>query len=155
MDYKRTQEGRTVAAKYGDILHLSRPEPSCRHPRMPVENRAKIFSPFAALRGYEEEIAEEGWKRTRVPKKLLPEEDAEHISEILSRIKKGSRITAVYFKEDTLHPATPPLGTYETVTGTVVRIEPEFRKLRISDGETETDIGFDELEAVDLNNSFD
>ena len=58
-DYKKSKEGRMVAAKYADILHLSRPEPSFRHPRMARFNRAKIFSPFAALRGYEEGIAEE------------------------------------------------------------------------------------------------
>ena len=61
-DYKNSAEGRIVTAKYQDILHLSRPEPSYRHPRMPVAGRAKIFSPFSALRGYEEEIAEEDWK---------------------------------------------------------------------------------------------
>ncbi len=60
MDYKNTPEGRTVQSKYGKILHASRPEPPHNHPRMPMSNRAKIFSPFAALRGYEDEIASEG-----------------------------------------------------------------------------------------------
>ena len=68
-DYKDTKEGRIVAAKYADILYLSRPEPSILHPRMSVSNRAKIFSPFAALRGYEEEIAEE--KQNPWTKKLI------------------------------------------------------------------------------------
>ena len=60
MDYKNTPEGRSVQNKYGKILHASRPEPPHDHPRMPMSNRAKIFSPFAALRGYEDEIASEG-----------------------------------------------------------------------------------------------
>ena len=60
MDYKNTPEVRTVQSKYGKILHASRPEPPHNHPRMPMSNRAKIFSPFAALRGYEDEIASEG-----------------------------------------------------------------------------------------------
>ena len=59
MDYKNTPEGRTVQSKYSKILHTSRPEPPHNHPRMPMSNRAKIFSPFAALRGYEDEIASE------------------------------------------------------------------------------------------------
>ena len=67
-DYKNSKEGRIVAAKYADILHKSRPEPSFKHPRMSLSNRAKIFSPFAALRGYEEEIADEKWKQMRVSK---------------------------------------------------------------------------------------
>ena len=29
-----------------------------KHPRMSIANRAKIFSPFAALRGHNEKIAE-------------------------------------------------------------------------------------------------
>lgn len=60
MDYKNTPEGKAVQNKYGKILHASRPEPPHNHPRMPMSNRAKIFSPFAALRGYEDEIASEG-----------------------------------------------------------------------------------------------
>lgn len=58
-DPKDTPEGRAVAEKYGDILPLARPEPSPKHPRMALGNRAKIFSPFAALRGFDEELSRE------------------------------------------------------------------------------------------------
>ena len=51
MDYKNTPEGRAVQSKYADLLSLSRPAPI--KSRMTIQNRAKIFSPFAALRGYE------------------------------------------------------------------------------------------------------
>ena len=67
-DYKNTQEGRIVSQKYADILYLERPVPSAKHPRMSVANRAKIFSPFAALRGFDDEISEEGAQTLRVPK---------------------------------------------------------------------------------------
>ena len=40
---------------YADILNLPRPEPA-RHKRMPAENRAAQFMPFAALTGYEDAI---------------------------------------------------------------------------------------------------
>lgn len=43
--------------KYREIADMDRPEIS-GHPRMSMDNRAKIFSPFAALKGYEEAIAE-------------------------------------------------------------------------------------------------
>ena len=33
-DFRNTKEGRNVAQKYADILHLSRPEPPVKHPRM-------------------------------------------------------------------------------------------------------------------------
>ena len=67
-NYKNTPMGKAVQKKYADILHGSRPEPSYRHPRMTLSNRAKIFSPFAALRGYEEEIAAEGEEHLKVTK---------------------------------------------------------------------------------------
>ena len=52
---------RDVEGKYKDIIDKSRPqhdedEFEARHPRMPREARAKIFAPFAALKGYEEAI---------------------------------------------------------------------------------------------------
>lgn len=149
-DYKNSAEGRSVTAKYQDILHLSRPEPSYRHPRMPVAGRAKIFSPFAALRGYEEEIAEEEWKKKRVPKKLLSEEKSLQISALLSHVEKGTHLTVRYFKADMRHSATPPLGIYKEVSGIVTRIDSVFQKLIISDGETETVISFDSLAEIKL-----
>lgn len=60
-DYKHTPAGQLVARKYADILDKQRPqsEQSLRkHPRMPLQNRAKIFAPFAALRGYEDKLDE-------------------------------------------------------------------------------------------------
>lgn len=102
MSSKKEQSPSMTAAKYADILHLARPKPSHLHPRMQVENRAKIFSPFAALRGYEEEIAEEGWKKTRVSKKELSEEDIDRLSGLLRRIRSGMTVTVRYFQEDTV-----------------------------------------------------
>lgn len=99
MSSKKEQSPSMTAAKYADILHLARPKPSHLHPRMQVENRAKIFSPFAALRGYEEEIAEEGWKKTRVSKKELSEEDIDRLSGLLRRIRSGMTVTVRYFQE--------------------------------------------------------
>ena len=51
--------------KYDDIINLKRPEHngdafSYKHPKMSRENRAKIFAPFAALKGYEEAIDDTG-----------------------------------------------------------------------------------------------
>lgn len=147
-DYKNTKEGRIVAAKYADILHLSRPEPSIRHPRMSVSNRAKIFSPFAALRGYEEELAEEKRMQMRVTKKFLSEEEAAELSDCLLQVKKGMVISIRYFKEDTEHPAIPPLGTYETANGKVEVIDGVFRQITISNGSAKVTIPFDDLKEV-------
>ena len=46
-----------MSGKYDDILYLPHPT-SVRHPRMPISERAAIFSPFAALTGHAGAIAE-------------------------------------------------------------------------------------------------
>ena len=45
-----------MSGKYDDMLHLPHPT-SARHPRMPISERAAIFSPFAALTGHAGAIA--------------------------------------------------------------------------------------------------
>ena len=54
---------RDATEEYKDIIDKERPvhdgdEFEARHPKMSRENRAKIFAPFAALKGYEEAIDE-------------------------------------------------------------------------------------------------
>ena len=46
-----------MSGPYDDIIHLSHPT-SARHPRMPISDRAAIFSPFAALTGHAAAIQE-------------------------------------------------------------------------------------------------
>ena len=40
-----------MSGKYDDIINLPYPT-SAKHPRMPISDRAAIFSPFAALTGH-------------------------------------------------------------------------------------------------------
>ncbi len=40
-----------MSGPYDDIINLPHPT-SKRHPRMPIRDRAAIFSPFAALSGH-------------------------------------------------------------------------------------------------------
>lgn len=145
-DYKNTQEGRNAARKYGDILHGSRPEPSCKHPRMSLSNRAKIFSPFSALRGYEEEIAAEGEEHLKIAKMELSEEDKGKLSDKLLQVKKDMEVTVCFFEADDVEPAifdTPAeparsathLGNYRTVTGIVNLIDSVYRELKINTGD--------------------
>ena len=142
-NYKNTLMGKAVQKKYADILHGSRPEPSYRHPRMTLSNRAKIFSPFSALRGYEEEIAAEGEEHLKVTKIELSEEDKGKLSDKLLQVKKGMEVTVCFFEADDVEPAifgTPskpatPLGRYRTIAGTVERIDPIYRELQFSTGD--------------------
>ena len=45
-----------MSNKYDDIINLSH-HISTKHPQMSLEARAAQFAPFAALTGYEDEIA--------------------------------------------------------------------------------------------------
>ena len=107
MDYNSTPEGKAVQSKYGKILLASRPEPPHNHPRMPMSNRAKIFSPFVALRGYEDEIASEGRDLLKGNRIELPEEGKQALSQKISQLRKGQEITIKYFTD----------GYYENIAG--------------------------------------
>ena len=96
-DFRNTKEGRNVAQKYADILHLSRPEPPVKHPRMALSNRAKIFSPFAALRGFDDEISSEGASKLLVKKVELSDEEKNTLSDKLLQVKKGMKVVVRYF----------------------------------------------------------
>ena len=125
-DFKNTKEGRTVARKYADILHLSRPEPPVKHPRMALSNRAKIFSPFAALRGFDDEISSEGVSKLLVKKVELSDEGKNDLSDKLLQVKKGMKVVVRYFVR-----STENTGKYISLTGTVVMIDPVYRELKV------------------------
>ena len=121
-DFKNTKEGRNVAQKYADILHLSRPEPPVKHPRMALSNRAKIFSPFAALRGFDDEISSEGASKLLVKKVELSDEEKNK----LLQVKKGMKVVVRYFMK-----TAESTGKYISLTGTVVMIDPVYRELKV------------------------
>ena len=130
-NYKNSKIGRETAQKYGDILEMERPqtEESLRkHPRMTLQNRAKIFSPFSPL----------------VTKRILTEEEMSALSDRLMQVTKGMTITVRYFKEDTAHPEVPAVGNYITLTGKADRIDPVFRTLQVGD----TVVPFEDLVEV-------
>ena len=131
-DYKNSKEGRIVSQKYADILYLERPVPSAKHPRMSVANRAKIFSPFAALRGFDDEISEEGAQTLRVSKAELSEEEKSALSARLAGLRRGMTVTVRYFVPDLCCPADPPAGRYRTATGTVQAMDPIAQTLRLA-----------------------
>ena len=75
----------TIAA-YQDILHCSRPV--SKRPKMSVENRAKLFTPFAALRGFDIEILTTEQDRLLVPQVLLSA-DQQEANRQAQRIREG------------------------------------------------------------------
>lgn len=134
-NYKNSKIGQETAQKYGDIIEMERPqteESLHKHPRMTLQNRAKIFSPFAALRGYDEQLAAEKQRTERVTKRILTEEEMSALSDRLMQVTKGMSITVRYFKEDTAHPEVPAVGNYITLTGKAENIDTVFHILQIN-----------------------
>ncbi len=127
----------TAEKKYGNIIGMDRPEPIeilRKYPRQPMSERAKIFSPFAALRGHGERLSEEDDRLLLVERAELNEEDQKALSEKLADLKKGDEITLTYFE-----PAeeTQGLGRYETISGTLLEVDPALKRLRLRKDEAE------------------
>lgn len=116
---------------YEDILHLSRPE-SPRHAKMANRDRAAQFSPFAALTGYSQAIAEAG--RLTQPRRYLTEEETAKLNDRLLYLARNNvppqEITVTYFQPDLRKPG----GAYLSVTGTVKKIDPYQKVVILSDG---------------------
>lgn len=130
IDYRDTTEGKIAKQKYADILFQSRPEPSYKHPRMDLQNRAKIFSPFAALRGYDEEIAAENKDSLLAPKLDMSEESKEALGLKLKKIQKGMVVSVSYFAPSKkLSENSESLGTYINVEGTVSQIDFVYQRI--------------------------
>ena len=110
-----------------------------------MSQRAKIFSPFTALKGFEEAIDEK--VRVYVEKRELNDEEQEALETALAklheltknlRVAKENRVTATvtFFVPcaDENHEAYGHGGTYECYTGIVWKVDPLLtRSLLIGD----------------------
>lgn len=101
---------------------------------MPIEERAKQFMPFAALRGLPEALATK--EKVLVPKIELSPEMAEELDRKMHLIAKGKMATVVYFCN----------GEYIKLTGLVARIDETSRLLQI----VNTKIPFADILQVEL-----
>lgn len=102
---------------------------------MPIEQRAKQFAPFAAIRGLQEAL--ERMERVVVEKVELSEEMAEELNWKMQMIKGGELVTVVYFSGE----------QYLKKTGIVARINQNSRIIQIVD----TRISFDDLYDLEIN----
>ena len=139
--------------KYTDVLQRGRPQHGKwdsfqrRHPPMTVEHWAKIFSPFDALDGFDERIAEKEVVyacRTE----LSPDDQAEldRRLDILRNLTYNSRMARenrVMVRVISFVPCTDEnhfafriaAGKYETTAGMVLRVEPDSLRLRTENGD--------------------
>ena len=119
----------TLAA-YQDILYCSRPV--SRHPKMSVENRAKLFTPFSALRGFDIEILTQEQDRLLMPQISLASDREEEIYRLLNGLHQGDWATVTYFVP-VKHIAQQLLGEYTVVSGEVKRVD-DVEQLLVLEG---------------------
>lgn len=99
-----------------------------RHP-MSVQDRAKQFMPFAALKGLPEALAAK--EKIVVPKIEMSPEMEEELDRKMRLLKRGQMVTVTYFCH----------GDYLKTTGIVARIDESCRLLQIVD----TKIAFEDI----------
>lgn len=117
--------------QYDDILH--RPHPtSAKHPRMPIRDRAAIFSPFAALTGHSAAIAETA--RLTEQKIELDEDRRTELDEkqriLEETIAQQPEVTVTWFQPDDRKDG----GSYVTTTGNLKRTDGVERVMVMTDG---------------------
>lgn len=104
--------------------------------KMPREERAKQFMPFAALKGYPEALRKK--EKITVPKVELSEDAMQELDRKLRRVQKNDIITVIYFCK----------GEYLKQTGMVSRIDVTARVLKV----VYTRISFDDILDVEGEN---
>ena len=112
-------------SNYDDIIHLPYPR---KPQRMSNYDRAAQFSPFAALTGHAEAIAETA--RLTDSAIELGEDGIAMLNEKLTALQPGQGITAVYFRPDSRKAG----GAYVRHTGAFKRVEPHRDVLVFTDG---------------------
>ena len=120
-----------MSGPYDDIIHLPHPT-SSKHPRMPIADRAAIFSPFAALTGHVSAIAETARLTDR---RVEPDEDARaeldrRQAVLLEQIDQHPEVTVTWFQPDEKKDG----GAYVITTGRLKKIDEVERVLFLTDG---------------------
>ena len=113
--------------RYDDIIHLDRPV-SSRHAPMSRLNRAAQFSPFAALTGYDDAIAET--ERLTTPRIELDDSRRAILSDRLARLRRGDEAAITYFVYDEYKSG----GAYVTVSGPVKTVDPVTHTVTMQEG---------------------
>lgn len=119
------------ASPYEDIMALPH-HTSAAHPRMPVRERAAQFSPFAALTGYEDAVAEAGRltaERIELEADKLAQLDR-RLALLMDRACETPEISLVRFVRDRKKPG----GAYVSLTGRYKKTDEYERAVVLTDG---------------------
>ena len=116
---------------YKDILYLEHPEPK-NHRRQPIETRAGMFAPFAALVGYGEQVKEtERYTSSEIylddEEKVLLDEKLNYILFHLNDVE----VEIIYFLKDKKKSG----GKYITKIGKIKKIDNYKNEIVFDDNE--------------------
>ena len=122
-----------MSGPYDDIIELPHPT-STKHSRMPISDRASIFSPFAALTGHGDAIQETA-RLTETRIEL--DEDTKAVLDLKQQIWADKRdewpeASVGWFRPDEKKDG----GQYVTTTGQLKKVDDIERTLRLVDGTT-------------------
>ena len=120
-----------MRGKYDDILHLPHPT-SAKHPRMPISERAAMFSPFAALSGHGAAIQETARlteQRMELDADAKADLDRRQVV-LLEHISERPEITVTWFQPDQWRDG----GAYLTTIGQLKKLDVIQRVLILMDG---------------------
>lgn len=120
-----------MADRYDDIIRLSHPT-STRHPRMPISDRAAIFSPFAALAGHGAAIAETARLTDR---RMELDEDSKAKLDLKQQmlaevIDQQPEVTVTWFRPD----GRKDGGSYVSTAGRLKKVDCMERVMVLADG---------------------
>lgn len=126
---------------YDDIINLPYPQEDwnfrMKHPRMSVENRAKIFSPFAALRGHSAVIAATAEKKLAIQQDDLMEDSRMELDENLMALAqalqegKNPIVSIAYFEQDLS--MAEGRGCYRKAEGKVMKLDLTSRFIQVEE----------------------
>ncbi len=137
-----------VMTKYGDIIDLPH-HVSAKRGHMSLYDRAAQFSPFAALTGYGDAIAEEDRQTTG---RIVDEEKLDSLNEkihyLMETLSSGHNMDdieteVIYFIPDERKDG----GSYDSIRGKLKRIDEIRRKMIFSDGSA---VSFDDIYDINI-----
>ena len=106
--------------------------------KMSISERAKQFAPFSPLSGLEAALAER--EKRKEPKRILDEDAASALNDVLTSLKRGDVITVFFYNSE--------LKCYEQVEGAVNIIDQLKSRLFVCGRE----IFFDDLYEIEKKN---
>lgn len=151
-----------VDFKYKSVVERGKPEPSRRHPLMDAGQRAKIFAPFAALRGFDQAILSKDVQYEE--RRLLSNDERNELNRRLNILhdltfngrtarenKPVATVTYYVTCDDRNSEAYGMLGSYSTVTDIVWNVDTVGKSLRIG----KADIRFRDICSIEAKDLFD